>query len=81
MLPLRATSNKDDFEFSDFPQTGINKRTRSRENEYIPSIQELSTNTYELSARDYTLSWRIRLYERLSTLFISINFFDYLKYI
>ena len=54
---------------------------------YIPSICELSSNTYELlitefSASDHPLALQINLYDRLSTIFIFILIYSiYSKYI
>ena len=64
-------SNKDEFEFFGSATTSINKRTRSRARQYMPSIYELATNIYEivrviirvivieLSASDYKVSSRM----------------------
>ena len=71
-------STKDEFEFSDSPPTSINKRIRSRANQLWTIMNGVIRviPVIELSARDHTLSLRIRFYERLSTVFISINLFN-----
>ena len=68
MFLYKQPSNENEFEFSDFPPTGINTRTRSRATVHIeyPTVSRVSPSILRAS---------IELHDEHLRIFISLSYF------